>query len=329
MDEAIDQLKGLMNDLFVDDIKKFTEDTKKDVSKKLQITIDQFNRELEDRIENSVAKTVKSDFEKLGKSVSVFSEKLNLIDNQIDENHSKALMTTQEIVIQLSKLESNINASIVKVAKENELYYEILLEEIKIIESEIINLKQENNNLAFSIQDSFESIRTFNKTQSENIISSYDVLSEEIKKIESEIFNLKKENEIRACNIQDSFNSIRTFNKSQSENIITRAKELYNQTKEKIELNKRGVKILIMITKTLQNKVDNVSSSAQSSLTALNDIMLTENKTIISEIKDALTEKISEIPNEFNTLRKIKIYLLILLVLSTLNLGLIVKLFLN
>lgn len=244
MDEPLEQLKSLMNELFIKDIKEIAENTNREVKKSFQTTIDNFNNELEERIQKSVRLEVEPGFRNLQSHWDSTKDNLNRIYNKNAEYHDNQLELLQEIKLQFTELEKQLNQSNENVTDSlNKLYNEMIEEKVQF-HVEFSDLKHLNKNTGESVRKSYEdfkqnsavsvkqidaklrefieNIRGRIKSGEDRIASDIAVNSESLKKMEGKI--------------QFSENSLSTLNASipdLSMKVVTQVRE---QIGNKIDL---------------------------------------------------------------------------------------------
>ncbi len=165
LDEPMNQLKDLMNHLFIEDIKEISEQMSKQVTKKVEGTISEFNNNIEDRIEKAVAKIVVEKLNQLDKNIIHTRENFNILNNLISENQNNNNIKFEQFNTRLTELQAA-----------QELSEETLKERHEILQrstnglKETINysaktLLEENQKIINSIKDSSNELRKVHEKQ--------------------------------------------------------------------------------------------------------------------------------------------------------------------
>lgn len=154
LDEPMNQLKDLMNHLFIDDIKDISDRMSKQVANKVESTISEFNRDIEDRIEKAVEEKVGERLDRLDKVILYTRDKLSSLSDSTYENQDKNKNTFEQLGNKLTELQATQESSKAMYVERHadlERLIEVLTETIK---ENSKTSRQENQRVFNSIKES-------------------------------------------------------------------------------------------------------------------------------------------------------------------------------
>lgn len=165
LDEPMNQLKDLMNHLFIEDIKEISEQMSKQVTKKVEGTISEFNNNIEDRIEKAVAKIVVEKLNQLDKNIIHTRENFNILNNLISENKNNNNIKFEQFNTRLTELQAAQELSEETLKERHEILQRSMNGLKETINYSAKTLLEENQKIINSIKDSSNDLRKVNEKQ--------------------------------------------------------------------------------------------------------------------------------------------------------------------